>query len=117
MADFVVHELVEDALRELADEAAQRDLWLSVGESDVSSFGECIDRLWNDSCLVLALEGDGVVYAPHIDDRFRALDQLLRRLDARRAPDEILEDPLLRDVRALAQDLLSTLREYGSDRR
>ena len=110
----VVHELVEDALRELADEAYQRALWLASGGSEVSSLSECISRLWNDSGLILALERENEVYSAEIDEHFRQLRALLRRIDDSRAPAAILQDPILDRARSMASELLVDLRAFAS---
>lgn len=113
----VIDELVEDALRELADESAQRELWLAADGPRVSSFTECISRLWDDSGLSEALDSEsGPVYTPEVDDRLSALRRLLRRIDERRAPEEILHDPQLEESRAIAQRLLMDLRQFGRHR-
>ena len=109
----VVQEHVEGALHELADEHEQRRLWLSTGAdgADVSSWGECVCRLFNDSGLDEALERDGVVYTQPVDDRLTLLRLVLRRVDASQSTDSLLADPALDEVRALAQELLSLLND------
>ena len=111
----VVDELIEDALRELADELYQRQLWLAFEGPEVSSLAECISRLWDDSGLAAALESDEEVYNPVIDDRLRRLDAILGRIDPSRAPESILEDPQLARARPLARSLLEDLRRFGQD--
>ena len=63
---WVVDEIVEDALRELVDPARQRELWLSTGDPEVSSFMECVSRLWDDSGLGTALDRPGTVYTQDV---------------------------------------------------
>jgi hypothetical protein len=111
----VVHELVEDALRELADGPYQRRLWLASGGEEVSSFTECVCRLWDDSGLVLALERAHAVYTPEIDNHLRELGVVLRGIDDSRPPKAILKDPQLHRARVLAQSLLLDLRRFASD--
>ena len=111
----VVDELIEDALRELADEAYQRQLWLASAGPEVSSLTECISRLWDDSGLSSALESRVAVYNPEIDDHLRKLDAILGRIDPSRAPEAILEDPQLARARSLARSLLEDLRRFGRD--
>ncbi|MGH2572317.1 MAG: hypothetical protein ACRDGU_02315 [Actinomycetota bacterium] len=111
----VIDELVENALRELADEAYQRRLWLASGGSEVSSFTECVSRLWDDSGLSEALDQPHSVYTPEIDDHLRELRAFLGRIDDSRSPEAILKDPRLESVRAMAYALLQDLRRFGSD--
>lgn len=109
----VVHDLVEDALRELADESSQRDLWLASGGPLVSSFIECTSRLWDDSGLADELDRQNIVYTAAIDERLRDLREVLRGIDGSRAPLAILDDPSLRRARSMAQNLLRSLTQLG----
>lgn len=113
MIDVIDH-LVEDALRELADERRQRELWLSAGPPEVSSFTECVSRLWYDSGLSAALERPLPVYRADIDAQFQELRALLRKIDGMRAPQDVLGDPRLHQARGRARQLLDDLRRFGS---
>ena len=106
----VVHEVVEEALRELADESMQRELWLSDGTADVSSLTESVSRLLDDSGLGDALDSTQVVYDPDIDARLRQLGDALVEIDGERSPEAILGDPKLQRVRELAAALLLEMR-------
>ena len=108
----VLHEVVEEALRELADESMQRELWLSIGKSDVSSLTESISRLLDDSGLGDALDSAQVVYDPEIDEQLRQLGDALANIDDARPPETVLDDPDLQRVRELAAALLLALRQY-----
>lgn len=110
LAVDIIHEHVEGALRELADEREQRRLWLSTG-GEVSSLEECVERLFTDSGLALLLERPGVVYTHPIDDRLTLLRLAVSRVDEQRPPEEVLADPALHEVRALAQELLRLLND------
>lgn len=98
---------------EPADEREQRRLWLSDGSHgrEVSSFEECICHLFDDSGLGDALDGPGLVYTRPIDDRLTLLRLALHRIDSGRAPDALLTDPALHEVRAWAAELLRLLNE------
>jgi hypothetical protein len=111
----VYDELVESALRELADEAEQRRLWLASKGPEVSSFIECVERLWTDSGLGDELDRRHPVYTPEIDEHFRELSAVLHRIDGLRAPKKILRDPSLERARVMATGLLQELRQFGSD--
>lgn len=109
----VIDELVEDALRELSDERAQRRLWLASRGPEVSSFTECTGRLWTDSGLADALDKADVLYTRSIDDKLRQLGALLRKIDDSRPPDAVLDDPRLAKARSHARALLEDLRSFG----
>ena len=108
-----MHELVENALRELADVERQRRLWLSSG-GEVSSFIEVGSRLWDDSGLADALDGPHGAYSAEIDGQLRALRTQLVRIDFARPPEEILEDPRLQRARSIASLILQSLSPQGS---
>jgi hypothetical protein len=116
MTVLVIDELVEQALRELADETTQTKLWLASSGPEVSSLTECRCQLWDDSGLGAALEKPDVVYTPEIDRGLHDLRVVLRRIDDQRPPQEVLEDPQLAIARSLAQRLLRELRAFGYDR-
>lgn len=111
----VINELVEDALRELSDEQRQRELWLAESGPEVSSLEECIARLWNDSGLGPALEGEATVYSPQIDAHLRDLRRVLARVDPWRPPLKILSDPMLHSARSAASSVLVELRRFASE--
>jgi hypothetical protein len=96
---WVGHEHIDEALHELADEATQQRRWTAWEGPEISSLAEAICRLYDDSALVLALEAGRDVYGSRIDQMLRDLEVVLKRIDARRPPDDILQDPLLARVR------------------
>ena len=111
----VVDELVEDALRELADEDAQTRLWNASEGPEVSSLVECTSRLWDDSGLSTAMDRD-VVYSDSIDDHLRELRTVLRGIDPLAPVDIVLTSPDLPRVRTLARALLNELTRFGHER-
>lgn len=113
----VVQALVVDGLGELADEAAQRALWLASDGPEVSSFTECLSRIWDDSGLSDALDRPQDVYTTEIDDRLRSLRATLARIDDRLAPNAILDDPRLRRARLEAQELYERIASDGDTQR
>jgi len=112
----VVEELVEDALRELADDQCQRELWTASEGPEVSSLVECVSRLWDDSGLADALDGAEVLYTHEIDSELVRLQLLLSRIDDSGSPNEILGNPRLGGVRQAASGLLNSLRQLANDR-
>jgi len=111
----VVDELVEDALRELADEEVQMRLWKASAGPEVSSLVECTSRLWDDSGLAAAMDR-AVVYSVTIDGHLRQLRSVLHRIDATAPVDVILASPDLMDARRLARALVRELASFGYDR-
>lgn len=101
---------VEEALTELADEALQRSLWTS--SESPASFVEAVEQLFTDSALGDALD-KGSAFDPATDDLLRRLNKALRRVDGRRSPEEVIADPLMSEVRALATEALDSLSQHG----
>jgi hypothetical protein len=107
----VIHELVEDGLRELADEADQTRLWMASSGPEVSSFQECVCRLFDDSGLGDELDRGHEAYTQEIDQRLGDLRGLLHRVDDMRPPQAILEDPVMAEARSLAVSILGKLND------
>lgn len=103
---------VQWALEEFSDEREQRRLWLSDGSGgkEVSSFVEAHCGLFDDSGLGDALERNSTGFGEQIDRQLVLLGTLLRRIDSRRVPQEIIADPLMSRIRSLAADALQALR-------
>ncbi len=112
----VLHEHVEDALRELADEREQRRLWLA-DSGGVSSLDEATCHLFNDSGLADALAKPGSVYSWAIDNGLRLLRDLLRSVNANLPVEELLATPALVPVQTVAAALLIDLNSlrYATD--
>jgi hypothetical protein len=105
----VIQDLVDDALRELADEALQMALWTASTGPEVSSFEECVCTLFDDSGLGDELERGAVVYSSDLDQQLANLRRVLARVDGRRPPDAVLRDPSVARARSLAASILTDL--------
>jgi hypothetical protein len=103
-------EVVRSALEELADADYQRRVWTGRGGADeMSSFEECFERLFGDSGLGLALEHNQPVFGSGVDGNLQRLSDLLARIDGRRSPAKIVQDPAMERVRELASEVLLAL--------
>lgn len=101
---------VRAGLRELADVEFQRRVWTGRGLPDeMSSFVEAIETLFDDSGLEPDLGLGRPIFGPQVDAKLLALGVLLQRIDANRAPDEIINDPLMDEARRQAAELLELL--------
>lgn len=111
MAANVNVEHVRWALEELSDEREQVRLWLSDGSvgKEVSSFVEAHCSLFDESGLGDALEKNSTGLGEKIDSQLVLLGTLLRGIDSRRAPQDIVADPLMGRVRAAAAETLKAL--------
>jgi hypothetical protein len=110
---FVYTELVRQALNELADADYQRRVWAGEGGDEMSSFEECVELLFGDSGLDVALERSQPVYGSTVDDELRKLHDLVARINGSRSTEEILQDPALDGVRELASAILLAMEQQG----
>lgn len=108
----VNREIIESALRELADAEYQQRVWVAGSLTEVSSMNEATAALFNDSGLDEALERNLVTFSPEIDAELRELRGMLRlSLDdqsARGTPAVIVSSDW-RDVRHMAAGILGSL--------
>ena len=113
-----------DSLQELSDQDEQRRLWLSTGANgaEVSSFVEAVERLFTDSGLSYELERasrakrggrdpgpDQPVFDERTDSLFGRLLWLTTKIDANRPPHELIDDPVMEQIRVQASDLLTAM--------
>ena len=108
----VVTELIERALRELADAEFQRRVWLGGGASEMSSMSEATEALFSDSGLGQALEKNPVTFSREIDNDLRKLRLCLRaclRAEAERGTDSAISSADWQGVRDIASSLLAVL--------
>ncbi|WP_152364964.1 hypothetical protein [Microlunatus speluncae] len=95
-------DLVMDALAELADPAYQERVWTGRSPGEMSSFVECLEFLFDDSGLAVALDR-GAVFGPEIDAQLRTLAELARQIGRDTEPFERLAaDPRFIECRRIA---------------
>jgi vacuolar-type H+-ATPase subunit E/Vma4 len=102
---------IRDLLREWASEQEQRRLWLSEGlnGAEVSSFSEARECLLTDTGFGLEKDRGRAVVDNEFTAMLRRFEELLATIDENRAPNDIIADPKMRDVRLLAKQLLAAL--------
>lgn len=74
----VLVDIVESALRELADSEYQRRVWVEGSTTEVSSMNEATAALFNDSGLDVALEQNRSGFSPEIEQELNRLRSMLR---------------------------------------
>lgn len=99
--DIIVDTLI-DGLDELSDADFQERVWTGRSETQTSSFDECVERIFGDSGLDLAL-ARGTVVDPSTDER-------LREVDEHQPVERLLRTPELLRCRSLAASILCALR-------
>lgn len=100
--------LIVEALIELADGSYQERIWTGAEPAEMSSFSECIERLFDDSGLTLALSR-GNVFGPEVDAQLRTLGELADSVDALQPVGQLLQDPKLAECRRLSREILRRL--------
>jgi hypothetical protein len=106
----VLLQTVRTGLRELADASFQRRVWTGRGDvNEMSSFEEAVSTLLEDSGLKAELDRGDPVFGAELDGELSELRGVLLRIDPQRAPDEIIDDPLMADARQLAAEILTKL--------
>lgn len=104
--------VIIDALSELADTSYQERVWAGQSASEMSSFDECVERLFDDSGLVVALD-QGMVFGDEADALFRQLGRLIESVEVARPVGQLLRDPALDECRQLAGRILRELSTDG----
>lgn len=103
---------IRAALRELSDVEYQSRVWTGQDAGgEMSSFAECVSRLYDDSGLELALDDDQHVFGSSIDHDLRTLGTLVLQIDSSQGPEETVADPRMRRVRELAGTILHDVEE------
>jgi hypothetical protein len=100
--------VVLDALSELADAAYQERVWAGHSPTEMSSFDECVERLFDDSGLATAMD-QGTVYGDETDGLLRELSTLVGSVPADGEVDHLLRDPAMIECRSLAERIREAL--------
>lgn len=103
-------DVIVEALIELADASYQQRVWAADDPNEMLSFVECIERLFDDSGLAIALS-HGSAFGPPVDEQMRALGQLVDSVDAGQPVGQPLQDPAQAECRRLAGAILRGLPE------
>lgn len=105
--------MIVEALTELADPAYQERIWAGQDPLLMSSLTECVEQLFDDSGLALALER-GPVFGESVDEKLRALGTRLSSVDGTQPLAVLLRDQGLIVSQGLAADILNDLATDGS---
>lgn len=101
-------QVILDALSELADTAYQERVWAGHSVAEMSSFDECVERLFDDSGLATAL-GRSTVFGGEADALLRDLSRRVDSIESARPIDCLLTDSALVECRLLAARILQVL--------
>jgi hypothetical protein len=102
-------------LEELSDRELQERLWTGKLDGEMSSFVEAISCTFDDSGLSRILDTGQPTekISPEIKEKASRLDSLIRRIPQSAAPMDIIEHPLMEDVRALSAELLRLVKKVN----
>lgn len=99
---------VVHALKELSDRDYQELVWMGKDPNRMSSFIECVERLFDDSGLDRVLR-TGAAFTPEIDEQLRHLSRLVDEIDEYQPDDQLLRDPKLLESRVVSARVLGLL--------
>lgn len=112
---MVYDDLVLSGLAQLAAAPSEQAIsWAGLRDGEMASFIEAIETLFDDSGLGDALDR-GRVYSRESDDALRSLRRMAILMDDQQPIGQLVEDPNLASIRALAADLLPRI-ESGASR-
>jgi hypothetical protein len=104
-------EVLREGLLELSDEAFQRRVWTnSAGDDVMSSLGECLCSIFDDSGLTDARDRGDVGF-DDLGVSLRRLDSITAAIDERVPVEQLLDDSALRRAREEAAHTLRLLDE------
>lgn len=105
--------IVIGGLRDLADTDFQHRVWPGHSPSEMSSFVECVEQIFDDSGLDAAMRRM-TVFDQEIDALLVDLGDLTDSVDDSQPTNVLLEDPNLRRCRELAAKILTMIGERAS---
>lgn len=97
------------SLKELSSQEDQERLWLSDGSSgEVSSFEEAVCQLFDDAHISQALESGSLreLFGDDFCTNVKTLDELVQSMPQNMAPEILLRDPSLLEIRRICKLLL-----------
>jgi hypothetical protein len=107
--DNISRSSILESLEELSDRSAQRRLWLSPGDGDVSSFTEAVEMLFTDTGLGDALDQRRTGLGGEAEEAPLQLERALRDVDRSLPPGLLIESAEMGRVRELAAFALTKL--------
>ena len=118
MSRSLNHRALIDGLQELESESEQEWLWLSDGSNGYwSCLEEAYYGLFDDSTFAYQVESGETELGAHIDSMLRDLDDVLMEVDGNRPPEQVIADPKMKTVRAMASRTLSEVMAAGARNR
>jgi hypothetical protein len=102
-------ELILDSLKQLSDRPMQESLWMGKIPSQQSSFEEAVECLFTDTGLSDALTRGASGFSSEIERKLLELERWLMKVEARRGPMKVINDPAMIRVRELASEILHLL--------
>ena len=95
-------------LEELSDRDMQERIWLGNSPGEMSSFVEAICSTFDDSGLGAALDSnrDKVEISPELREKALQLDRLIKSVPQTLAEIEIINHPVMQEIRIIAGEML-----------
>ena len=107
---------VRASLEELSDAEYQSRVWTGRGGgNEMSSFVECVERLFSDSGLGDALEAGDTGLGPAANEQLVTLRRCVARIDGGQEPDALIAHSRMRLVRERAAAILRAIDDGAVD--
>lgn len=107
---YLNRNLILECLEELADSSLQERLWTGKMPEQQSSLVEAVEGLFTDSGLDGELGKGTTGFSDESESKLEELDRELKKVDANRSAETVINDPAMSRVRDLAASALKLLR-------
>ena len=110
------HEEIIEGLLQFANQEEQRRLWMGKGQerwTEFSTFDQAYCELFEDSALEVILYSRRTAFDKDVDTMLRKLDGLIKSIDTDQDVEDIIADPKMTIVRAVASIALERIMSMG----
>lgn len=110
------HEEIIEGLLQFANQEEQRRLWMGKGQerwTEFSTFDQAYCELFEDSALEVILYSRRTAFDKDVDTMLRKLDGLIKSIDTDQDVEDIIADPKMTIVRAVASTALERIMSMG----
>ncbi len=101
-----------ESLKELSDRDYQERIWINRENPEglTSSFTEAAIQFWDDSLVQYSLKEKAIVYDRKVTLALQELWNAIKKVDEFRPEEEIINDPLMQQVREKAAEILALIK-------
>ena len=108
---FILKNYFYKNLKELSDIYYQNNIWTNQNNPNniVSSYTEAVIGLFDDALVSESLEENAIIYDKNVTQALHELSDAVDLVDNNRIPIEIINDPLMQQVRDKAKEILELI--------